>query len=77
MGRRAANRVRLRYLKEGDSSEDIGVDRRIILKWEFKQMGSEIVGCISLVQYSDRWRAGVNAVMKLCFSLCAPYFITG
>jgi hypothetical protein len=33
--------------------EDTGIDGRVIIKWDFKEMGSEVVGWIIVVQDSD------------------------
>ena len=68
MARRTAYRVRLRNLKEGDCSEDTGVVGMIILKWDFKEVGSEFVGWINLAQVSCRWWAVVNSVKNLWIS---------
>jgi hypothetical protein len=44
--------------------EDPGVDGRIILKWIFKKWDGGMEW-IDMAQDRDRWRAVVNAVMKL------------
>jgi hypothetical protein len=44
--------------------EDQGADGRMILKCIFKKFDVGVDG-IDLVQDRDRWRAVVNAVMKL------------
>jgi hypothetical protein len=51
-------------LKERDHLEDLGVGRRIILKWLFKKWGGSM-DWIELAQVRDRWCAPVNLVMKL------------
>jgi hypothetical protein len=51
-------------LRKTDSFEDKGIDGRIILKSRLK-VGLNSVDRIDLAQDRDRWRALVNAVMKL------------
>jgi hypothetical protein len=51
-------------LREGDHLGDPGVDGRIGLKWIFKKWDGGM-NWIELAQYKERWRALVNAVMKL------------
>jgi hypothetical protein len=41
--------------------EDLGLDGRIILKWD---MEGGIVDWIDVAQIRDRWRAVVNVVMN-------------
>jgi hypothetical protein len=53
-----------RNLKERDHWGDPGVDGRIILRRIFK-VGCGDMDCIELAQVRVRWRALVNAVMKL------------
>jgi hypothetical protein len=55
-------------LSERDNFEDLGIDRRIILnntKMDLREVESGGMDWIPLVQNRDRWRASVNAVMKL------------
>jgi hypothetical protein len=62
-------------LKEGDHLKYPGVARRIILKLIFeKWVGG--MDWIDLAQDRDRWRANVNAVMNLWFSINARNFLT-
>jgi hypothetical protein len=51
-------------LRECDHFGDRGVDGKIILKWIIKKWDGGM-DCIELSQDRDRWRALVNAVMKL------------
>ena len=52
-----------RNLKERNSSECLGVDRKIILKWIFKQISLEGLDWIDLAQDTAKWRSVVNTVM--------------
>jgi hypothetical protein len=45
--------------------ENAAVDGRIILKWIFEKWDGGSMDWINLAQDKDRWRALVNAVMKL------------
>jgi hypothetical protein len=51
-------------LRERDHVEEVGIDRRIILRWIFERWygGKD---WLDLAQDRDRWRALVNAVMNL------------
>ena len=51
-------------LRERDHLEDPGLDGRIILRWIFRKWDGG-VDWIDLAQNRDRWRALVNAIMKL------------
>ena len=51
-------------LRNKDQLEDLNVDGRIKLKWLFKKRDGEARTELSC-QDRDRWRALVNAVMKL------------
>jgi hypothetical protein len=51
-------------LREDDHLGDPGVDRRIILKWIFKDWNGGMYW-IELAQDRDRWRAVLNAVVNL------------
>jgi hypothetical protein len=50
------------HVREGDHSEDRSVDRRIILKYTFKNWYGGM-DWIVLAQDRYRWRTHVNAVM--------------
>ena len=50
--------------KEEDHVEDLGVDRRIILKLSFNKQDAGMYW-IDVVPDRDTWRAVVNMVMKL------------
>jgi hypothetical protein len=54
-------------MRETDHLIDLGVNRKLILKWIFKKWyaGHELD---YLAQDRDRWRALVNSVMNLQFS---------
>jgi hypothetical protein len=45
--------------------EDPGVDGMILLKWIFKKWEGKGLDWIDMAQDRFRWRAVVNAVMKL------------
>jgi len=51
-------------LRVRDHVGDLGIDRRIILKWNF-QMWDEGMGSVGLVLDGDRWWAVENTVMNL------------
>ena len=51
-------------LKEKEHLEEPGVDGRVILRWIFKKWDGGIE-CIYLAQDRGRWRALVDAAMKL------------
>jgi hypothetical protein len=44
--------------------EDQGIDRRIILRWAFRKWDG-VMDWIDLALDRNRWRALVNAIMKL------------
>jgi hypothetical protein len=62
--RRGAYRVWWQNQKVTYQLEDPGVDGRIAIRWIFAEWNGG-THCIDLVQDRDRWRALVNAVMKL------------
>ena len=47
-------------LKEIDASEDLGVDEKIILKWNLNR-----IDWVDLAQAGEKWQAVVNTVMNL------------
>jgi len=51
-------------LRERDHMGETGVDGRIILRWT-QEMGFGGLDWMELAQDRDRWRALVNAVIKL------------
>jgi hypothetical protein len=53
-------------LMEREYLKELGIDRRIILKWIFKKWDGGMEE-IALAQVTDRWLVLVNAVMKLWF----------
>jgi hypothetical protein len=55
----------LENLKGRDHLEDIGVDGKIILEMDLREIGWEGVDWIHLVQERDQWRASVSTVMNL------------
>jgi hypothetical protein len=50
--------------REGDHLGDPGVDGRIILMMDIREVGCGGMNWIELAQDRDRWRAVVNAVMS-------------
>jgi hypothetical protein len=52
-------------LRERDQWRDQGVDGRIIIKMDLKEVGCGVMDWIELAQDTDWWRALVNAVMNL------------
>jgi hypothetical protein len=54
-----------RNLRERDHLEDPGVDGRIIIKKNLREVGLRDMDWIELAQDRDRWRALVSAVMNI------------
>jgi hypothetical protein len=52
-------------LREGDDLEDPCIDGRIILKWTLKTLEWTSIDVIKLAEDRDRWRALLNALIKL------------
>jgi len=52
-------------LREGDHREDPGAKGKITLRWIFQEVVYAGMDWIELTQDRDRWRALVNAAMKL------------
>jgi len=63
-GRKGAYRVLVGNLREREHLVDPGVDRRIILRWNFMKWDMGVMDWIELAQDRDRWRALVNVVMN-------------
>jgi hypothetical protein len=63
-------------LRERDRSEDVGLDRRIILKWTFNKSDWETWTWLVLAEGRDRWRALVNAVTNRRVLQNAGNFLT-
>jgi hypothetical protein len=55
----------LENLKERDLLEDIGVDRRMILKCTLKKRGWESVDWIHVAREREQWPAVLDTVMGL------------
>jgi hypothetical protein len=51
-------------LKGRGNSEDLGVDRWLILELDVREIDWEAVGWIHLAQNRDKWWALVDTVMK-------------
>jgi hypothetical protein len=58
-------------LRERDHLEDLGLDGRMILKWDVELGG---IDWIDVAQIRDRWRAVVNVVMNFRVLLNAGIF---
>jgi len=48
--------------------ENLGISRRIILKWNLQEIGSEDADRIHQAQDRDHWQAAVNIVKNAGFS---------
>jgi hypothetical protein len=58
----------LESLKRRNHLDDTGIDRRIILKMDLRDIGWEGVDWIHLAQNTDQWRA----LLKMVINLCVP-----
>jgi hypothetical protein len=52
-------------LKQRYYVEDQGLDGRIILKLDLKEMGRKGMNCINVAYYGDKWDVLVNAALNL------------
>jgi hypothetical protein len=55
----------LESLKERDHSEDLDIDRRILLIWTLGEIGCRGMDWIHLAQDRDNWWAPENTVLNL------------
>jgi hypothetical protein len=60
---RGAYRALVGRQRERNHLENLNADERIILKWNFQDVGWG--GVDWLAQHRDKWRAHVNVVMNL------------
>jgi hypothetical protein len=56
----------LEILKGRVHLTDLGIDRRIILKMDLREVGCGSVDWIHLAQDTDWWLAPVNMVINIC-----------
>jgi len=52
-------------LRESDHLEDLGIDKRIILRWIFRKWDVRGMDWMELAKDRDGWRAFMNAVIIL------------
>jgi hypothetical protein len=67
-------------MKERDNLEDLGIDRSVILKLDFKETGWEGRDWINVVHDEYKWWAVVSKVMHACVIYmygCVGNFSTG
>jgi hypothetical protein len=62
-------------LREREQLEEVGVDRRITLRWIFRKWDVEGTDWIELAQDRHRWLVLVNAVMNLRVSIKCGEFL--
>jgi hypothetical protein len=52
-------------LKGGNQLEDLGISRRILLKWILRKYGVRMRAGINVAQDREQWQVLVNTVMNL------------
>jgi hypothetical protein len=58
-------------LKERDHLKDLGIDGRMGVRMDLREIGWGVVEWIHIAQGRDRWQAAVNVVMN--FLVLAPW----